>query len=108
MKEKLTSALGTFGIVLWLVLSFLFICIPVWATNFSWPIMLLIFAVLFFTDVIGSLLTVVVYIYSTFVILSGPMDWFAIVFFVDLALYLIFSFFPAVANIIGTYRANHR
>lgn len=108
MKEKLSNTLGGFGLVLWLVLSFLFMAVPVWATGLPLAAMLLIFAVLFFTDIIGSLLTIAVYIYSTFVVLSNPIDWFSIVFFVDMALYIIFCFIPAIAQIISTAKENRR
>lgn len=108
MKEKLVEALGSFGLILFWLLSFLFVAIPIWATNLPFLAMLVIFAILYFTNLIGALLTILVYVYSTFVVLSSPINWFSIVFFIDMALYIIFCFIPSIAQIISIAKENRR
>lgn len=108
MKDKLLGTLGVFGFILWYALVALFVIIPVAAADFPWFVNIIIFALLYFTDFIGAFLTVAIYIYSTFIVLSGPLNWFAVIYFIDLLLYIIFFFIPTAANIVSIFRENHR
>ena len=107
MKEKLMGALGGAGLVLWYLLALAFVIIPIWATGFPFWVRILIFAVIMLTDWICSLVCIAVYAYGSFVVLSHPFSAFTVVFFVDLLLYLIFMFIPAVLKIISIFKKSH-
>ncbi len=96
LKDKLSSALGVFGFILFYVLSVLFVCIPIVATDLPSWIQWLILAVIIFTDLVGSLVSIAVFVYATIVVLSSPFTWFSVVFFVDTAVYFIFFLIPSM------------
>ena len=105
MKDKLIETLGAFGLILWYLLSFIFVVVPIWATGFPWWGKLLIFAVIMLTDVLGAIVSVLTYAYSFFVVINSPFGIFSVIFFIDMALYLIFMLIPTIFNMIVAYRA---
>lgn len=101
IKEKLLSAFGAAGTVLWWVVSFLFVIIPIAATGLPIWARVIIFAVIMLTDVIGTILTITVYIWGTIAVLSSPLSFFTIIFFIDLILYVIFLLIPTICKLLS-------
>lgn len=89
MKEKLKSALGTFGIVLWLIFNLAACIVPVVVLDFSFWWSLLVFAVVFIFNSLGGILMFVLYIWAFIVAVQGPQDIITIVLYVCFAVYVI-------------------
>lgn len=100
IKEKLVGFMGNAGIILWIAFSFIFVAVPVWATDLPWWAMLIIFALIIFTDFIGAFVCVGTYIYACIVVINSQFTAFSVVFFVDLILYLVFMFIPGLIDLI--------
>ncbi len=99
MKDKLSAALGGLGMVLWYAIMTSLTIVPVLAADLPVWMTIIALILIYFTDVIGGLLTVVLYGYATYVVLVSPFTWFSIVFFIFLALYLVLFFIPATIQI---------
>lgn len=108
MKDKLMEALGGFGMILYFFLCILFVAIPMAAADLPFLVTLVVLLLMYFTNYIGAILSVLIYVYATIVVLSHPIGWFSIVFFVDMALYAVFCFIPGVLQIITIFMNNRR
>lgn len=105
LKEKILGALGTFGFILWYGLCFLFIAIPFSATNLPMWITIILAAIMFNTELIGTGITIFVYAYSFVQMLHEPFGWFSVVYYINLAVYVIFFFIPSVIKFIRLMRS---
>lgn len=105
LKEKLSEALGVAGLILWYVLAAAFVIIPIAATGLPLIWRIIIFVVLMvIPDPFGALLTIALFVYATIAVLRGPIDTFAIIYFVCLGLYIIFRFIPAMITLVNGLR----
>ncbi len=107
MKEKLAVWFGGVGFIIWYILSVLFFMVPIWATGLPILVMILLAALIYYTDMLGAVLTVAVYIYSFIKVIHSPFSFFSIVYFIVLLIYVIFFFIPALLNLILTWRSRH-
>lgn len=103
LKEKLLGALGGFGYILWLLICIAFFVIPFVATGFPIWVSVILQALIMFTGLIGAVVTVFVYAYSFLQILHGPLDLFAVLYYIDFAVYVIFFFIPSVIQFISAF-----
>ena len=100
MKEKLTSALGTFGLVLWYIVSFLYSFSPLVILHFGFLIDLVLIIVMTAVPFFGELVRIALYIWATVVVCSAPIDAVSIVFFIFAALYLVTTIIPLILSLI--------
>lgn len=100
LKGKLIDVLGTFGLILFYIVSIILIIAPLPILGFpQWVDLLIIFALLYF-GVIGGIAELVLYIWALVVSLNQPIDTFSRMFFVCAAIYAITSIIPAAINIV--------
>ena len=93
MKDKLLSALGTFGVILWYIISAIIYILPLVMIGKSFLMNLLFLAVMYFFP----LSSVVFWVWGLVCTINGPQDVFAIIYYVVFAvMYLPFvlSFLP--------------
>lgn len=108
MKDKFVELMGSAGIILWIVFSTLFVAVPILATNLPWWAMLIIYVLIVFTNIIGSIVTIGTYVYSCIVVLNSQFTIFSVVFFADLILYLIFILMPWLINLVMNFMESKR
>lgn len=99
IKEKLLSALGTVGFILYYLIAILLIVVPLAAIGLPWWADFLIIAAICSFPVIGSFLCVGVYAWSFVIVIQEPFSIFSVVYFVFFAIYLIFFFIPTIINL---------
>lgn len=98
MKDKLVSALGTFGVVLWYAIVVLITFAPLTILGFSfWIDAIIIFAI---TTIpfLGSIVNVVIWIWAFVVCIGGPQDVFAIIYYVLFANKAIYVLLTMASN----------
>lgn len=96
MKEKLSSALGWFGYVLYIAILAVFVVVPVSTVGLPrWVSTALIF-LCFFWPSLGSILIFAAYIWGLVVTLGQPIDKWSIVFFVVFAVWVLIRVAPIV------------
>ena len=103
MKEKLISVFGAVGFVLWYLLCASYIAVPLVATGASWPVRILLFAIIMLTDFAGSIATCVIFGWGLIVTLQEPFGVFSAVFYVCLVLWLVFQFIPSVIRLLNCF-----
>lgn len=93
MKEKMISALGTIGGTLYNLLYVAMIVIPVSALPIRWWWKIALLASVFIPLLGGYILYILEFV-SFAVILRGPQNWFAIIYYIQFVLFLILVFAP--------------
>lgn len=99
MKDKLFGALGTFGVILWYIISFLYSFFPLVILRFNFWIDLILIAVMAAVPFAGEIVRLVLYVWAFIVVIGRPIDWLSIVFFVFAALYLFTTVIPFVTSL---------
>ena len=83
-----------------LIVCYLLTIIPLVSCGFSWWVNILLYLLLSYFDVLGGILTIGLWIYSTIRVISGlyVLPW-TIIHFVGLALYVAFFVVPNIINL---------
>ena len=100
MKEKLLSVFGRFGIVLWYIISFLYGFIPLVFLRFPFWVDFLLIVVMTSVPYLGEIVRIVLYIWAFVVVLHGPFDIPAIIFYVFFALYVLTTLLPLITSLL--------
>ncbi len=96
LKEKLSSALGWFGYVIYIAIITVFVVVPISTIGLPrWVSTALIF-LCFFWSSLGSILVFAAYIWGLVVTLDQPIDTWAIIFFVVFAVWVLARIVPIV------------
>ena len=82
MKEKLTSALGTTGLIIWYVISVVITFAPLTILRFSFIIDFIIIAVVTAVPFLGNIVSVVIWVWALIECIGGPQDIFAIIYYI--------------------------
>lgn len=101
MKEKLSTALGAFGSVLWYILSIVYAFAPLYILHFPFWVDAIIIAAILFIPFIGELVRLVLYVWAFIVVLSQPIDIVSIIFFVCAALYFFTTILPLLLSLLA-------
>ena len=102
LKELLANTLGWVGIVLWYVVSFLLMFLPLAVLNFPFWIDLIIIFVVLNIQGIGDMIALVLWVWSFIEIVSEPIDGWSIFYFVILAINVLLAVLPSIIGIIAT------
>ena len=108
MKEKLTNALGGFGIILWYVFSFLFCFAPLFYLRLPHIVDFLVIGAILFLPLIGEIIRCGLYVWAFFVVLSEPIDFLSIFFFICFAIYVFAFGIPLISTIFGLLGGGRR
>lgn len=103
LKEKLGTALGGIGIVLWYLICLILVTAPIMILSLPWYVELIAFFVIVQFGFIGGLVQFALYVWAFTVAINGPTDGLAIVFYCCAAIYLIVSVIPAIISFIGVF-----
>ena len=101
LKDVLLGSLGTFGYILWYLLSILLIYAPLIFLDLPFLIDLVIIFAVSSVPFWGDIVELIIWIWSIFAVLAGPFDIFAILYFIALAFYIFTKFIPFVISIIS-------
>lgn len=104
MKAKLEGSLGVAGSVIFYLISCLLVVAPLWFIGLPWWADLLIIALILSTNIIGGVISVALWVWALVIVVSGTIGWLEIVFFVLFAVYLFFTFIPAILQMIRQLR----
>lgn len=100
LKDKLFGALGTFGIILFYILATAIIGIPLAFLDWPFWVDLIVLLVIYFFNLIGGIVQIIIFALSMPVALSSPINFFTIMYFICLAVYVIFCLIPAIITIV--------
>ena len=100
LREKLSSVLGWFGSLLWFLATTIFIAFPLYFLPIPWWVFFILLAVIMFTDALGGIVCLAAWIWAFIIVVSGPIRWLEIVFFVLFAVYLAVCFVPTIFKVI--------
>ena len=88
MKDKLVDALGTFGMVLWYIISVIHAIAPLVILHTPFWLSFLLLVAINVIPLFGEIIRLVLYVLAFIVAFSQPFDIFSIVFFVCTAFYV--------------------
>ena len=94
MKEKLMSALGKFGFVLFYVIMLLFIIAPLVILNLPFWVTVILIFIVFASSYIGGIVCVGLYIWAIVHVFTHRFDIVSLVFLVIAALYFLIFVIP--------------
>lgn len=106
MKEKLEGILGGFGAILWYFLSIVYSFAPLFILHFPWWLDGIIIFIILFVPFVGEIVRIVLYIWAFIVVLNGPMDVVAIVFFVVFAIYALAELLPLAVTLFSSKKSS--
>lgn len=111
VKDKLVEKFGTVGMVLYFVLGIFLAFFPCLCLQFlgaAWWVIALVFAGIMLFGVVGTIALYVVWVITFPVMLNGPMDAYAILYFVAFAIFALtqglFDLINIIMAIIGVFR----
>lgn len=92
MKEKLQIALGSFGMILYFVISWALCFFPLLFCNFPWWGDVIYIALICFLggSPLSGLLSMIIYVIALINVLHSPIDVWSIIFFVLFAVNIIY------------------
>lgn len=93
LKEKLTNALGTFGAVLYFIISIVLVVFPVcmisWYYNTPWWAN----ALMLWGSIASNIISFAVWVVGLIATIKGPQDTFAIIYYIAFAVVNLFNYF---------------
>lgn len=82
MKEKLTTALGAVGLIIYYVVCVFISFAPLAFLDFPFLIDFIIIAAITTIPFIGSIVNVVIWVWALFVCISGKQDAFSVIYYI--------------------------
>ena len=96
MKEKLIAAFGSIGGTIYNLSYVAMAIMPIWVLPLRWWWKIALFAGIYFIPVLGGLILYVLEFVSLSIILKATQNWFAIIYYIQFGLFLIFVFIPFI------------
>lgn len=105
LRDKLSSALGVFGIALYYALTMLYVFAPLFTVfRFGVLVTVIITTVALLSPTLGGIIQLVLYVWGFVRSLSMPFDIFVLIFYVCLALYFFTQLLPMLIALFGSRR----
>ncbi len=104
MKEKLSSALGTFGEILYFILRMFISVLPLVLIDGGWFLRLVIFTIMYFVPVSG----IIFWIWGLVRAISGVQDWIAIVYYICFVILFLPFFISSIVSLISSIKPNNK
>lgn len=99
-KEKLSTYFGGFGFILWYLITVLISFAPlIFVFNFNPVIDIVIVGVITFIPIIGSIVELVLWIWSLSIALNMPFDIFILMYCIALLIYVVTKLVPAIISL---------
>lgn len=107
MKEKLGNTLGSVGIIVWYIFSFIFCFAPL--IYLELPIIVKVLAVLAILclPLLGEVVRCILYIWAFFAVISGPIGALSILFFVCFAIYIFVFGLPLIQSLLAFFKSSN-
>lgn len=105
MKEKLSALFGSFGVVIWFLISAIYCYSPLLIFKFPIYVELILFLAMFSIPIIGEVIRLALYIWAFTIAISMPIDALTVVFFICAGLYFFTELFP---TIVGFFRSKNK
>lgn len=100
LKEKLSVSLGVAGLVLWYLIVIIITCAPlICVLRFNMIINFILVGVMMFMPLIGTIVELVLWIWSFIVAINMPFDVFMLVYYIALLFYVITKVVPAILTL---------
>lgn len=106
LKEILTGVLGSVGLIILQFILIVLTIIPLSFCGFPIYVNILICLALYFTNFIGGMLTIAIWIYSFIKVIALPIGVFEIIYFICLGIYVILYFIPVTLYFIFSKGSN--
>lgn len=109
LKEKFKERLGNIGVVIWFLGIYLMIFMPVLFLGLPWWATALLSIVLSiivsFFDFLRTFSLLILYIWAFINVTNGPQDFFAVLFYIFLGIFVIIDLIPLILILFS--RKNH-
>ena len=99
MKNFLRSSMGVVGIIIWYMITIILTFMPLTIVHWNFIVEALIIAAVLFIPFIGSIVQFAVWAITLPMVVTGPFDIVAIVYYVALAVYLFAYVVPFLLSI---------
>ena len=103
MKEKLAAKLGVLGYVIFYLIAAFFAYCPLIFLDFPFIVNAILIGVIMFLPIIGTILNLILWIWSFVVVLSAPIDIFSILYFIAFAVYIISEIITMAVSLVSTF-----
>ena len=100
LKDVLVGSLGVVGYVIWKFLLYVFYFFPVFCLELPLWLDILISLAILYIPIIGNFLYFAAWVWSFIIVLSNPINWFSVVYFIMFGIYILTGVLPFIINII--------
>ena len=104
MKEKLTGVLGTFGFIIFWIITSILTFMPLTILHWSFWLDILVITIVLFIPVIGNICMFILWAVTLPMVILGPFDIVAIFYYVALAIYVFAYIIPFLLTVIRNRR----
>ncbi len=99
MKEKLVSALGGFGLVVWYLITSIVTFASLLVLDFPFIVVLIMIAVVLLHPFVGDIVQFILWVWSFVIALNEPIDVFMVIYFIAAAIYVLTTLIPFVLTL---------
>lgn len=103
MKEKLAATLGGFGYFLFYLITVFLTFAPLTVLGLPWWIDATIILAVLSIPFLGSIVQVVIWVWSFVMAVQGPQDIWTILYYVAAAIYVFSTLIPFLTSTISTF-----
>ena len=101
-KEWIVGSLGAVGLILFYLIQVVIIFIPLVFLGLPWWVDALLALFVLFVPFLNTIAALAIWIWSFIIVISSPITWVSIVYFICLAFHLVFEIIPVVISFIGS------
>ena len=103
MKEKLSSALGAFGEILYFILRIFISVLPLVMIDGGWFLRLVIFTIMYFLPVSG----IIFWVWGLICAIGGVQDWLAIIYYICFVILFLPFFISSIVSLISSLKPSN-
>lgn len=95
MKEKLQTALGSFGMIIWYIVSAIILLAPlIFVLHLPWIVDFLIIAAIISVPFFGDIVELGIWVWSFILAIKMPFDRLMIIYYIAAAIYVFTKLIP--------------
>lgn len=99
MKDKIFSAFGTIGLIIWYIVSCALMYAPLYFIGFPWWANLIVIVIILSVPVIGDIIELASWIWGFTIIVHEPFGFAVVWFYVAFVVYLVLNVIPRLLNL---------
>jgi hypothetical protein len=104
VKEKLYASLGVFGYILYYALALFLTFMPLSYLQFPFYVDFIMMAAVLIVPFVGQIVELAIWVWSFVLVVTQPIGWFEVIYFVSALIYVFTTVFPFVMSLFAGRR----